>query len=161
MKICVGVDGSQNSRHAFETAVKLLAPGNTLYVVHIETEYSNNDNLPQQYRSKNVMSDYTNYAKEAEKQLGFKVNILIKLIEGTIKISDGLVKFAADNGCQILCVGADGMTAYCNKQPILGSVSDECVKILNVILLSHKSTNLIQHHEDQCKFNIVLMSLFI
>ena len=128
LKMCVGVDGSQNSLHAFEFAIKLLSPNNTLYVVHIETEYSNNDELPQQYRSKNVINDYTKYIQQAKQKLDFKVNIEIKLIEGSIKISDALCKFAADNKCHILCVGADGMTAHCNKQPILGSVSDECVK---------------------------------
>lgn len=129
LKICCGVDGSANSRHSFQTAISLLNKNNTLYVVHIETEYSNIDNsLPQQYQSQNVIKDYKKLAQDMQKNLGFKVDIQVKLIEGAINISDALIGFAKDNGCHILCVGADGMTAYCNKQPILGSVSDECVK---------------------------------
>jgi len=126
LKLVVGVDGSQNSRHAFDFAVKLMAANNTLYVVHIQTEYS--QNMPEQYKSENVIKNYTKYVENAQKELGFKVSMEVKLIQGSIKISNALCKFAKDNKCHVLCVGADGMTAHCNKQPILGSVSDECVK---------------------------------
>eukprot|EP01083_Nonionella_stella_P196363 722606_1 len=128
LKIVVGVDGSQNSVHAFEFAKQLLAPNNTIYIVHIQTEYSNKNEIPDQYKSENVIKNYTKHVEEAKKELGFKVTMEIKLVKGTVKISHALCKFVEDNKCHILCVGADGMTAYCNKQPILGSVSDECVK---------------------------------
>ena len=29
------------------------------------------------------------------------------MVEGTVKISDGLCEFAKESGCHILCVGAD------------------------------------------------------
>eukprot|EP00483_Globobulimina_turgida_P000955 UN00957 len=90
LKIAVGVDGSQNSVHAFEFAKQILAPNNTLYVVHIQTEYSNNKQIPEQYKSQNVIKNYTKYIEEAQKELAFDVSMEIKLLEGVIKISDGL-----------------------------------------------------------------------
>merc|ERR1712173_198707 len=128
LKIVVGVDGSQNSQHAFQFATRLLEPGNTLHVVHIETEFGNNKSVPDDYLSANVIKNYKQFIEEKKKELGFKVNMNIHLIEDTVKISDALCSFAEKNGCQVLCVGADGMTAWVNKQPIIGSVSDECVK---------------------------------
>lgn len=126
LRICVGVDGSQNSVHAFEFALRLLAPNNTLFVTHISSEYTNPE-VPKQYWSENVIKNYTERIENSRKALGFEVKIKMESIKA-VKISDGLCKFAADQKCDILCVGADGMTAHCNKQPILGSVSDECVK---------------------------------
>jgi len=126
LRICVGVDGSQNSEHAFATAVRLLAPNNTLFVAHVTTEYTNAD-VPKEYWSVNVIKKYTQRIEESRKALGFEVTIKMESIEA-VKISDGLCKFAEEKKCDILCVGADGMTAHCNNKPILGSVSDECVK---------------------------------
>lgn len=128
LKICVGVDGSLNSRHAFEFALKLLAPKNKLYLVHVVTDNVNEAEVPEQYRSKNVYTNYVKKIEEAQRELGFEVSMEMKMVEGMINISDALCKFAKDNGCQILCVGADGMSAHCNGKAILGSVSDECVK---------------------------------
>lgn len=128
LKIVVGVDGSRNSQHAFNFATSLLEPGNTLHVVHIETEFGNNKNVPDDYLSVNVIKNYKQFIADKEKVLGFKVNMNIHLIEDTVKISDALCEFAVKNDCHILCIGADGMTAWVNNEPIIGSVSDECVK---------------------------------
>eukprot|EP01083_Nonionella_stella_P277590 943649_1 len=127
LRIMIGVDGSQNSLHAFRFAIQILAPNNQLHIVHVKTEYKD-DSIPEQYQSVNVVKNYQKYIEEAQKELGFKVSMKVETIENTVQISDALCNYAAKNGCHILCVGADGMTAYCNKQPILGSVSDECVK---------------------------------
>lgn len=126
LRICVGVDGSQNSLHAFEFALRLLAPNNTLFVTHISSAKYGAE-VPKQYWSVNVIKNYTERIENSRKALGFAVTIKMESIEA-VKISDGLCKFAADQKCDILCVGADGMTAHCNNKPILGSVSDECVK---------------------------------
>jgi len=128
LKICVGVDGSQNSRHAFDFALRVLAPKNTLFVIHIASEHPDDANVPEQYRSENVKANYLRRMEEAQKTLGFEVAMEMKMVEGTVKISDGLCEFAKESGCHILCVGADGMTAHCEGRAILGSVSDECVK---------------------------------
>jgi len=128
LKICVGVDGSQNSRHAFEFALRLLAPKNTLFVIHVVTDNSNDVDVPEQYRSKNVLKNYTKRMEEAQQTLGFKVAMEMEMVDGMVNISDALCKFTKDKGCHVLCVGADGMSAHCNGKAILGSVSDECVK---------------------------------
>mmetsp|Transcript_32213 Transcript_32213/g.51652 ORF Transcript_32213/g.51652 Transcript_32213/m.51652 type:complete len:308 (-) Transcript_32213:12-935(-) len=128
LRIMVGVDGSQNSLHSFEFATRLLAPNNSLCVVHVKTEYTKQADIPEQYRSANVIQNYTKCIEEAKQRLGFKFAVKITMIEDTVQISDALSEYALKNKCQIVCVGADGMTAHCNNKPILGSVSDECVK---------------------------------
>lgn len=122
------MDGSENSKHAFNFALRLLAPKNSLYVVHVVTDTSNEVDVPEQYRSKNVFANYSKKIEEAKEILGFEVSMEMKMIDGEVNISAGLCKFAKDNGCQIMCVGADGMSAHCNGKLLLGSVSDECVK---------------------------------
>eukprot|EP00484_Ammonia_sp_Unknown_P000794 CAMPEP_0197021474 /NCGR_PEP_ID=MMETSP1384-20130603/2359_1 /TAXON_ID=29189 /ORGANISM="Ammonia sp." /LENGTH=325 /DNA_ID=CAMNT_0042449307 /DNA_START=156 /DNA_END=1133 /DNA_ORIENTATION=+ len=127
--LMVAVDGSENSLHAFECATRLMSANNTLYVVHIKTEYAESvqAQIPEIYRSENVIKNYQRLVEETQNALGFKVKMEVKLLEKALKIPDALCKFAAENKCHVLFVGADGMTAHCNKQPILGSVSDECV----------------------------------
>merc|ERR1711972_906360 len=83
LRICMGVDGSMNSRHAFEFALKLLAPKNTLYLVHVGTTGNvNEDQVPEQYRSKNVYTNCVKAIEEAQKELGFEVTMEMKMVEG-------------------------------------------------------------------------------
>ena len=132
LRIVVGIDGSQNSDNAYYNSLRLLVPGCTLYLAHVNFSGGNSDDIPEKFKTKNVLKKYRDIAnKMTEKQ---KSKIEVVELTGDV-VSNILCDFVDKVKAQILIVGCDGMSAFAKGKKMLGSVSDRCVQKANAVVI--------------------------
>jgi nucleotide-binding universal stress UspA family protein len=140
----VAVDGSQSSHEALLKTIQLCDRNrDVVNVVHFfDGRVTNNDlnakdpnDLKTYYQ--NVMNDANvirGTVVVVEKQIG-------------VTYGESIVAFAFDNGCHILSLGTDGMTAFCTGKQVdneggkFGSTSDYCVKNAKCNVMVSKVVN--------------------
>ena len=155
-KILVPFDGSQPAKNALEVAKKLISdePEATMYILsvvpagavalEIESPRTPGSGTPMLMPDVDsyhrvIESAKQNAAERLDEDLGEALaDVECNVVVGSIissKISDGIVDYARENGCEIIVMGRRGLGAL---RGMLGSVSYAVLHLADVPVLTVK-----------------------
>jgi len=116
----VVIDGSMNSKHAYETARAWMKEGDYLYVIKVGDPRGDEPNTPTKLRSSFLGKQYASKLSDLE-------NASFELLTGK-KLAPEIIEFCRQKNAHFLFHGADEMQTWANKGDVIGSVSDALVR---------------------------------
>jgi len=112
-KFVVGVHASTNAWHAYKTARAFMKEDDFLYLVYISPNGEVSKEFQEKFHFSEDMKDLKNYKFET--------------LQGKA-VAKELVDFCKKENAHFLFVGSDEMETWVEKEEMLGSISDVCVK---------------------------------
>jgi nucleotide-binding universal stress UspA family protein len=131
-KFMACVDGSDNSHKAYTEACRIAHDADDLIILHIYSAEQQDNNNDGTTKSDDIRKKYGDLGRG-------EVKIVDK--EGGSTIAQQILNVATEEEVDFVVVGADGMSAYLNGMPQLGSVSGKLLLFLQISLNSFCLTN--------------------
>jgi nucleotide-binding universal stress UspA family protein len=119
----IGIDGSTRAEQALELALRLRAPEDHLYLIHIE-DLAAQAGSARQFDADVVEAKYTETAR------GISNATFRRVVKPKSEsVADAFIRITDEVGGSYVLVGVDGMGNFCAGKPVsLGSVSDKVIK---------------------------------